>query len=491
MQPTTPQDWLHWHNQGCTRLPAALVCRGEKLPDSWEGFADAPVSGLLESAQAGRYTFLCDRPERLVVGREDGAEVWSADGARRVGSRTGRPLEVLAALLSESKAARLTGWPAMTGGFIGAFGYDLVRTWERLPESARRDIPLPLYAMIETRELFVYDHRERALGIVVWRDVAGLPAAAVGECHREAQRLAIDAHERWRAGGGGQAVERPPCPAAGCLPDSFSREGFQDAVREVKAYLAAGHTYQTNLSLRTSRPAPAPAEAIYESVRRVNPSPYMGLLRMPDFALVCGSPELLVRMIDGVVVSRPIAGTRPRADDPARDIDLSAELFASEKERAEHLMLVDLIRNDIGRVAVWGSVTVREFMAVERYSHVMHLVSEVEGRLADGKTWVDVMRAMFPGGTITGCPKIRTMEIIEELEPVGRGFYTGSLGWISYDGNMEMNIIIRSMLVQEGVAHVQAGAGIVADSQPESEFDEAMQKARALWVAWEMAAQHG
>jgi len=216
----------------------------------------------------------------------------------------------------------------------------------------------------------------------------------------------------------------------------------------------------------------------------------MGLLRMPDFALVCGSPELLVRMIDGIVVSRPIAGTRPRGDDPVRDLDLSAELVASEKERAEHLMLVDLIRNDIGRVADWGSVAVREFMAVERYSHVMHLVSEVEGRLADGRTWVDVMRAMFPGGTITGCPKIRTMEIIEELEPVGRGFYTGSLGWISYDGNMEMNIIIRSMLVQDGVAHVQAGAGIVADSQPESEFDEAMQKARALWVALEMAVQH-
>jgi para-aminobenzoate synthetase component 1 len=260
----------------------------------------------------------------------------------------------------------------------------------------------------------------------------------------------------------------------------------------VQEYIASGDTYQVNLSLRASRTADAPAEAIYEALRRINPSPYMGFLRLPDFALVCGSPELLVRLVDGNVSSRPIAGTRPRGAAVAQDRHLSAELLANEKERAEHLMLVDLIRNDIGRVAEFGSVHVSEFMAIEQYSHVMHIVSQVEGRLAPGLSWADVFQSMFPGGTITGCPKIRTMEIIEELEPVGRGFYTGALGWISYSGEMEMNIVIRSMLIQRGTAYVQAGAGIVADSQPARELDEALRKAEALWEALDQATKtHG
>jgi para-aminobenzoate synthetase component 1 len=218
----------------------------------------------------------------------------------------------------------------------------------------------------------------------------------------------------------------------------------------------------------------------------------MGLLQFPQFALICGSPELLVRLKDGIASSRPIAGTRPRGEVAAEDRSFSAELFASEKERAEHLMLVDLIRNDVGRVAEFGTVKVSEFMALEQYSHVMHIVSEVEGRLADRRTWPDLFQSMFPGGTITGCPKIRTMEIIEELEPVGRAYYTGALGWISYAGEMEMNIVIRSMLMQDGVAHVQAGAGIVADSQPAHELDEATRKAAALWVALDQAeSSHG
>jgi para-aminobenzoate synthetase component 1 len=213
----------------------------------------------------------------------------------------------------------------------------------------------------------------------------------------------------------------------------------------------------------------------------------MGLLTFPDFSLVCGSPELLVRLVDGRISSRPIAGTRRRGKAGGEDSQLSAELFASTKERAEHLMLVDLIRNDIGRVAEFGSVNLTEFMTLERYSHVMHIVSHVEGQLAPPRTWIDVLQSMFPGGTITGCPKVRTMEIIEELEPVGRAFYTGSLGWISYGGAMEMNIVIRSMLVKDGLAHVQAGAGIVADSVPNRELDEARRKAQALWSALEQA----
>lgn len=492
VQLVTQDDWKRWGQKGYTRLPAVQICREESLPTSWEGFADGPISILLESAQVGRYTYLCDRPERLILGREDGAEIRAADGKTALAWKAGRPLEVLATLLNEVKAPVPDGWPEMTGGFIGALGYDLVRTWERLPRRAVRDLSLPLYAMIETRELFVFDHEQRTLGIVVWRNVRGFSSHDLATCYDEASRAALAAQSRWRAGGGKPWRTDPAMPDSGKTPpDSFTPAAFQEAVRKVQDYIAAGHTYQTNLSLRSSRPAPAPAEAIYESVRRVNPSPYMGLLRLPEFSLVCGSPELLVRQVGGRVVSRPIAGTRPRGKNPGQDVDLSTELIANEKERAEHLMLVDLIRNDIGRVAAFGSVRVSDFMIVERYSHVMHLVSEVEGALAAEKNWADVLQSMFPGGTITGCPKVRTMEIIEEIEPVGRGFYTGSLGWIGYHGDMEMNIIIRSMLVHRGVAHVQAGAGIVADSQPAREFDEATHKARALWVASELAGRQG
>ncbi len=490
MQSTTHEAWLDWRRAGCRRLPAARTFHGETLPGSWEGFADRPASVLLESGLAGRFTYLCDRPDRVIIGQPDSAELRSPDGLTCLERRVGAPLEILEALRKEARAPELLGWPAMAGGLLGVFGYDLVRTWETLPLHAVRDLSLPLYALIETGELFVYDHANQTLGIVVWVDAAGLAEHDLARAHAIAQQRVSEAHARWRAAGAREWNPKGMAVVAEPPSDPFTRETFEDAVRKVKSYLAAGHTYQVNLSLRTSRPAPAPAETLYEAVRRVNPSPYMGLLRLPGFALVCGSPELLVKMSEGRVVSRPIAGTRPRGANAAGDHDLSTELIASEKERAEHLMLVDLIRNDIGRVAESGSVNVREFMAVERYSHVMHLVSEVEGTLASGKTWGEVLRAMFPGGTITGCPKFRTMEIIEELEPVGRGFYTGSLGWISYRGDMEMNIIIRSMLVQDGIAHVQAGAGIVADSQPEREFDEAMQKARALWVAWQMAAPH-
>jgi para-aminobenzoate synthetase component 1 len=381
----------------------------------------------------------------------------------------------------------------MLGGLMGVIGYDAVRTWERLPVSANRDLPVPLYVMIEPRELYVYDHHEKTLGIIIWCD-APMEQDKLESVFHEGERAAASAWKRWQEGGVASTDQRirgssrlEPQPAGST--HSFSSDEFQSAVRKVQDYIASGDTYQVNLSLRASRAADVAPEAVYEALRRINPSPYMGFLRIPEFALVCGSPELLVRLVDGKVSSRPIAGTRPRGAAVAQDRVLSTELLANEKERAEHLMLVDLIRNDIGRVAEFGSVHVSEFMAIEQYSHVMHIVSQVEGRLASGLTWVDVFRSMFPGGTITGCPKIRTMEIIEELEPVGRGFYTGALGWISYSGEMEMNIVIRSMLVHQGTAYVQAGAGIVADSQPSRELDEALRKAEALWQALDQATR--
>lgn len=498
MESFSLEHWQDWQRAGFTRLPVVRVERDAKLPTSWSGFTEAAATILLESAQAGRYSYMCDRPARVIIGRTEDAEIWTDDCASQLGAAKGKPLDVLRTILAEVKAPKLDGWPAMTGGLMGLFGYDLVHTWERLPMTAKRDLTLPLYAMIEPRELFIYDHREATLGIVVWYTVTSDPNT-LAEAFREGGEIARRAWARWQTTGGRKPESArsnrelsADGPASVAPSPSFTSDGFQTAVRRVLEYISAGDTYQVNLSLRTSRPVGLPPEMIYESLRRVNPSPYMGLLRLPDFALVCGSPELLVRLENGVVSSRPIAGTRPRGDAAKQDSHFSAELLANEKERAEHLMLVDLIRNDIGRVAEFGSVHVSEFMALEHYSHVMHIVSQVEGRLAAGQTWVEVLQAMFPGGTITGCPKIRTMQIIEELEPVGRGFYTGALGWISYAGEMEMNIVIRSMLVQHGVGHVQAGAGIVADSQPERELDEALRKAQALWVALEKAMNtHG
>lgn len=495
MEPISFDSWHGWQRAGFNRLPVVRVVHDIALPQSWTGFTDTRATALLESGHAGRYSYLCDRPERVLMGRFDGADIWNGDCTSKLGSQAGEPLAVLSRVLDSRKVPKLNGWPAMTGGLMGVLGYDVVHTWERLPLKAKRDLPLPLYALIETRELFIYDHHDQTLGIVVWVDVPA-DLNSLADAFVQGEISVGRAWERWRHGhtcplnqarpspGTGTRTEGP---AMGAREPSFSPEGFTTAVKQVKEYIAAGDTYQVNLSLRTSREVSITPTAIYEALRRVNPSPYMGLLRMPDFALVCGSPELLVRLVDGIVNSRPIAGTRPRGDAAAADARLSAELLTNEKERAEHLMLVDLIRNDIGRVAEFGSVKVAEFMGLEHYSHVMHIVSQVEGKLAAGRTWVDVFRSMFPGGTITGCPKIRTMEIIEEIEPVGRGFYTGAMGWISYSGDMEMNIVIRSMLVQGSVAHVQSGAGIVADSQPERELDEALRKAQALWVALQRA----
>ena len=274
--------------------------------------------------------------------------------------------------------------------------------------------------------------------------------------------------------------------AMGIMP-AFEKSNYVQAVKAIQAYISAGDVFQVNLSVRQSRPLHTAPEEIYEWLRLLNPSPYMGLLRFPEFQLVSASPELLVQLEGNLMRTRPIAGTRPRGDSHVEDSRLAKELLENEKERAEHVMLVDLQRNDLGKVAKMGTVRVDEFMVIEYYSHVMHIVSEVRGELATGLDAFDVIRATFPGGTITGAPKIRTMEIIEELEPERRGPYTGSLGWIDFNGNMELNIIIRTLLSQDGMGHVQAGAGIVIDSDSEKEYIESLNKAKALWKAVQLS----
>lgn len=270
---------------------------------------------------------------------------------------------------------------------------------------------------------------------------------------------------------------------------SIEDNEFQQSVRKIQKYISQGDVFQVNLSVRQAKPLHVSALDVYKQLRILNPSPYMGYFHTPEFQLVSGSPELLVKKKGKEVSTRPIAGTRSRGKDEAEDLVLARELIESEKERAEHVMLVDLERNDLGRVCAYGSVQVDEFMVIEKYSHVMHIVSNVKGQLADEKDEFDLIDSMFPGGTITGAPKIRTMEIIEELEPVRRGPYTGSLGWIGFNHDMELNIMIRTMLVKDNQAYVQAGAGIVIDSIPANEYKESMKKARALWNAKELAEE--
>ncbi|RKQ83492.1 anthranilate synthase component I family protein, partial [Brockia lithotrophica] len=358
--------------------------------------------------------------------------------------------------------------------------YDAARAIERLPVRAVDDLALPEVYLMETREVVAINHEARDVNLIVCADPAepGGWTAARKRLERLAARLeqpaAVDALYAWR-------------PAAATLEPrySFTRAGFEAAVRRVQDYIAAGDVYQVNLSVRRSQPLEVSPYAVYRVLRRLNPSPYMGYLRFPDLEIVCDSPELLVRVTDEELATRPIAGTRRRGWTSEEDEALERELLASEKERTEHAMLVDLVRNDLGRVAVYGTVRVDELMVVERYSHVMHLVSHVRGRRQPDASAVDVLRAVFPGGTITGAPKVRAMEIIEELEPVRRGPYTGSLGWFGYQGDITLNIVIRTLVAKDGWAHVQTGAGIVIDSQPAAEYEESLNKAEALWEAVE------
>jgi len=440
--------------------------------------ATAPASFLLESDGRGRYTFF-GRGGALVVGKDN---VLTVTGGGMAARRRGNLLERLREVFAARRAPTLPGLPPFFGGFVGYVAYDAARAIERLPARAVDDLALPEVYLMEAREVVAVDHEARAVYLIVCADPAqrGEWAAARERLERLAACLDGPAAGRERLLEAWRPADAPPAPRY-----SFTRAGFEAAVRRVQDYIAAGDVFQVNLSVRRSQPLEVPPFAVYCALRRLNPSPYMGYLRFPDLEIVCGSPELLLRVTGEEVATRPIAGTRRRGRTPEEDEALARELLASEKERAEHVMLVDLQRNDLGRVAAYGTVRVDELMTVERYSHVMHLVSHVRGRRRPDADEIDCLRAVFPGGTITGAPKVRTMEIIEELEPVRRGPYTGSIGWFGYQGNMTLNIVIRTLVAKDGWAHVQAGAGIVIDSQPAAEYEECVNKAQALWQAVE------
>lgn len=444
----------------------------------------SPHAFLLESVEGGertaRYSFLGSDPTEVVAVRGGVVELRTGDRVR-VLPNAGDPLAPLRALLRRFRPVELPGLPRFHGGAVGYLAYDLVRHFERLPARNPDDLGLPEACLIFTETLLVFDHVKHVIKVVSHAHVTGDPDRAYDRAAAAIRRLATRL-----------AAPLPPSPPPRTgrvrLTSNVPRERFLRGVRRAQAYIRAGDIIQVQLSQRLSGTAPARPFNVYRALRSVNPSPYMYYLRFPDCELIGSSPELLVRREGATVATRPIAGTMPRGETPEADRRLAAKLLADPKERAEHIMLVDLGRNDLGRVCRYGTVRVPELMAVERYSHVMHIVSHVEGTLAPGRDQFDVLRSAFPAGTVTGAPKIRAMEIIEELEPVRRGPYAGAVGYFDFSGNLDTAIIIRTLLFTGGRYHLQAAAGIVADSRPEREYRETLNKLRALVTALELAS---
>jgi len=478
--------------QGYNRVPVVLeTCADLDTPLSvYLKLANRPNTYLLESViggeRFGRYSFigLATRTAVRAVGRHvtvlRGDEVAErAEGAD--------PLAFVREFLSRYRVAELPGLPRLCGGLVGYFGYDTVRWIEpRLAGGWLKADPLgcPDMLLLLSEELAVVDNLTGRLFLVVFADPAK-PGAYRDATQRLRQltgalRLPLELAPERRATPGATAGE----PAS-----NFGEIPFKAAVECAKRYIEAGDAMQIVLSQRMSQPFPGSPMSLYRALRSLNPSPYMFYFDFGGFHVVGSSPEILVRLEDGTVTVRPIAGTRRRGKTRDEDLALERELLADPKETAEHVMLVDLGRNDAGRVAKTGTVRLTEYRAIERYSHVMHIVSNVEGTLREGLDAVEVLRASFPAGTVSGAPKVRAMEIIDELEPERRGIYAGAVGYLGFDGNMDLAIAIRTAVVKDGLLHVQAGAGIVADSDPDSEWRETQSKARAILRAAEIASQ--
>jgi len=447
---------------------------------------DRPNTFLLESAEQGRswsrYSFVGVRSSAALTVDAEGRARWM--GTPPVGVPTeGDPLEVLRATIEALHTPKEPhvgeDLPPFTGGMVGYLGYDVVRRLEKLPVLAPDDLKLPELTMLLATDLAVLDHVSSSVILIanaVNHD--DRPTGVDGAYADAVARLDAMTADLARPVDTGAAVLTPVASVDAHSP--FGGAPYRAAVEQVKERIRAGEAFQVVPSQRFQVPCPASPLDVYRVLRATNPSPYMYLLRFEEFDIVGSSPEALVKVEDGRAMVHPIAGTRPRGGTPEQDADLAAELLADPKERAEHLMLVDLGRNDLGRVCAPGSVEVVEFMTVERYSHVMHIVSTVTGRVADDHTAFDVLTACFPAGTLSGAPKPRAMQIIEELEPTRRGLYGGCVGYLDFAGDADTAIAIRTALIRDGVAYVQAGAGVVADSIPSSEDAECRNKAAAV-----------
>ena len=445
---------------------------------------------LLESAPAGsetwsRYTFMGTEPRAAWRLRDGNVEDWTAERGWHAQRQTVDALADLERIVTEYAPADVPELGAFWGGAVGYFGYDVVREIEHLPSPPPRGVNAPDALFVLTGAVVIIDNLRAQARIVVGVPVPpNMSDEALRTAYHVAQREIDDIEHRFR-----QPLPLPPLRldrgAAAVVGESnYEREKFLADVERIREYIFAGDCFQALLSRRIRVAHDFPSDSLYRALRALNPSPYMYHLVLDGLELVGSSPELLVRVADGRVTVRPIAGTRPRGATAPEDERLAAELLADEKERAEHVMLVDLGRNDVGRVARYGSVSVTELMRIERYSHVLHIVSQVEGELREGVTGLDVFRATFPAGTMTGAPKVRAMEIIDEMEPERRGPYAGAVGYIAAGAQrMDLAITIRTCVIADGVASVQTGASIVADSVPEREWEETENKARALLTA--------
>ncbi len=485
----TPEQFKLLAERGYNRIPVTreVLADLDTPLSTYLKLADGAYSYLFESVQGGekwgRYSIIglpCRQVARVYGAR---IELW-IDGCLAESLEAADPLQWVEEFQRRFRVAEPEGMPRFAGGLVGYFGYDTVRYIEaRLRDQSKSDpLATPDILLMVSDEVVVFDNLSGKLQLIVHVD-PGQP-----EAWERGQARLDELLKRLRR----------PVAIPGALAQArqvgekdfvsgFTEEGFKAAVERVKEYIVEGDAMQVVLSQRLSIPYEASALDLYRALRSLNPSPYMFYLDLEDFHIVGSSPEILVRLEDGVITVRPIAGTRPRGRDEAEDAALEQDLLSDPKELAEHLMLIDLGRNDAGRVSRVGSVELTERMVVERYSHVMHIVSNVTGRIREGLSAIDVLRATFPAGTVSGAPKIRAMEIIDELEPVKRGVYAGAVGYLSWSGNMDTAIAIRTAVIRDGTLSIQAGAGIVADSVAENEWAETMNKGRAIFRAVSLA----
>ena len=445
--------------------------------------ANRPYSYLLESVvggeRFGRYSFI-GLPAKTRIRVHGHSVSVENEGAVLERVETDDPLQFVQDYAARMKVAENPGQPRFTGGLAGYFGYDTIRYIEKkLAHTVKPDVlGTPDILLLLSEEVAVVDNLSGKIYLVVYVNPAQPDAYTRGQVRLDEMRSQLNQSVAIPV-----TASYPPAQAA----SEFGEDEFKQAVEKAKRYIFDGDIMQVVLSQRMSQPFAASPLSLYRALRSLNPSPYMFYYDMGDFQVVGSSPEILVRLEEETVTVRPIAGTRPRGKTREEDEALAADLLADPKELAEHLMLMDLGRNDAGRVAQTGSVRVTENMAIERYSHVMHIVSNVEGMLKSGQNAMDVLRATFPAGTVSGAPKVRAMEIIDELEPTKRGIYAGAVGYLGFNGDMDLAIAIRTAVVKDGTLYVQAGAGIVADSVPDSEWTETRNKARAVLRAAELA----
>jgi anthranilate synthase component I len=478
-----------------TELPADL----DTPLSAYLRLRPGPYSFLLESVEGGavwaRYSFLGTDP-LMVLSAKDGRITLRRGSTRPQRLPDGDPLEALRRLLADFKPVAVPGLPRFQGGAVGYLAYDMVRHMERLPRTTRDDLKLPDAVFMLSDTLLVFDNLRHRLLVIANAHVDGRDAASLDRAYDQAAvRIGMTLAKLARPARSTALTLPATAPLLALGEEGFTstmdEPTFGDAVRRAKEHIAAGDAYQIVLARRLDCPLEAEPFTVYRALRTINPSPYLFYLRLGPTTIVGSSPEVLVRVEGDRVEERPIAGTHPRGATEAEDQAIEQMMKTDPKERAEHVMLVDLGRNDVGRVAELGSVKVTEFMATERYSHVMHLVSHVVGTLTRGADAFDVLRACFPAGTVTGAPKIRAMEIIDEIEPTQRGPYAGAVGYVSYSGNLDSCITIRTIVCHGRRASVQVGAGIVADSDPKTEWLETCSKARGLVLALRMAATSG